>query len=160
MANNKPEILGYCVKKDRKHWGDYNAKFFPQDLATFTVFDRKFSILNRIKERLSVEDRGYVLDGKPSPCHIWTGSDSGTGRGGGYGRMSLDGQTVAVHLVVYTHYYGYIPSKKQVDHLCNQRACCNPAHLELVSHLKNQRRRAQRTKEMYTPDVDQQSQEV
>ena len=29
--------------------------------------------------------------------------------------MSLDGQTVAVHLVVFTHYYGYIPGKKQID---------------------------------------------
>lgn len=51
--------------------------------------------------------------------------------------MSLDGQTVAVHLVVYTHYYGYIPGKKQIDHKCNQRLCCNPAHLQMVTHLKN-----------------------
>lgn len=114
---------------------------------------RRVSIIERIKKRLSIEDRGYVINNKPSPCHIWTGPDSGKGKGGGYGRMSLDGQTVAVHLVVYTHYYGYIPSKKQVDHLCNQRACSNPAHLELVTHLKNQRRRAQRTKEMNTQEV-------
>lgn len=32
-------------------------------------------------------------------------------------------------------------------HLCNQRLCCNPAHLELVTHLTNQRRRDARTKE-------------
>lgn len=132
------------TKSKEKTWDDYNEKLSPEDLATFTVFDRKFTILDRIKERLSIEDRGHVLGGKPSPCHIWTGADSGSGRGGGYGRMSLDGQTVAVHLVVYTHYYGYIPSKKQVDHLCFQRACCNPSHLELVSHLQNQRRRAKR----------------
>lgn len=108
---------------------------------------RRFSIIERIEKRLSIEDRGYVINKKPSPCHIWTGPDSGNGRGGGYGRMSLDGQTVAVHLVVYTHYYGYIPSKKQVDHLCNQTMCCNPSHLELVSHKENQRRRAVRAKE-------------
>ena len=58
--------------------------------------------------------------------------------------MGLDGQTVAVHLVIFTHFYGYIPGKKQIDHLCCQRLCCNPAHLELVSHLRNQRRRASR----------------
>lgn len=62
--------------------------------------------------------------------------------------MSLDGQTVAVHLVVFTHYYGYIPGKKQIDHKCNQRLCCNPAHLQLTSHLKNQRLRAKRAKEL------------
>lgn len=108
---------------------------------------RRNDIMLRIQERVEVIDTGFILDNKPSPCHLWTGPDSGTGRGGGYGRMSLGGQTVAVHLVVFTHYYGYIPGKKQVDHLCNNRLCCNPAHLELVSHLTNQKRRAKRIKE-------------
>lgn len=75
------------------------------------------------------------------------GPTSGTGKGGGYGRMSLFGQIVAVHLVAYTHYFGYIPGKKQIDHLCNNRLCCNPAHLEMVTHLENQRRRDARRKE-------------
>ena len=111
-----------------------------------TTLHRRDQILDRIEARCRIEDTGFVLDHKPSPCHLWTGPDSGTGRGGGYGRMSLDGQTVAVHLVVYTHYYGYIPGKKQIDHKCNQRLCCNPAHLQMVTHLKNQRLRAARTK--------------
>ena len=102
---------------------------------------RRTQIIERIYDRVVVTDNGFILNGEPSPCHIWTGPDSGTGRGGGYGRMSLNGQTVAVHLVVFTHYYGYIPGKKQVDHLCKKRLCCNPAHLELVSHLENQRRK-------------------
>lgn len=109
--------------------------------------ERRTSILDRIMERVLVTDMGFQMEGMPSPCHIWTGPTSGEGKGGGYGRMSLNGQTVAVHLVVFTHYFGYIPGKKQVDHLCNHRLCCNPVHLELVSHLKNQRRRASRAKE-------------
>lgn len=96
--------------------------------------------------RIEIKDMGFHEGAKPSPCHLWTGPTSGNGRGGGYGRMALNGQTVAVHLVVFTHFYGYIPGKKQVDHLCNQRLCCNPAHFELVSHLRNQRRRAMRRK--------------
>jgi hypothetical protein len=115
--------------------------------------ERRLSIIDRILERIHVEDRGFLLDGLPSPCHIWTGPTSGEGKGGGYGRMSLNGQTVAVHLVVYTHYFGYIPGKKQIDHLCNQRLCCNPAHLELVSHLRNQRRRAARQRNVGNPTV-------
>lgn len=108
---------------------------------------RRDQILLRIESRCTITDTGFVLDHKPSPCHLWSGPNSGTGRGGGYGRMSLDGQTVAVHLVVFTHYYGYIPGKKQVDHRCNRRLCCNPAHLQLVSHLQNQRLRAKRKKD-------------
>lgn len=119
----------------------------PLSVDIAELASRRDEIILRIYERVEVKDLGFVLDGRPSPCHIWTGPDSGTGKGGGYGRMSLNSQTVAVHLVVYTHYFGYIPGKKQIDHLCNNRLCCNPAHLEMVSHLTNQRRRATRAKE-------------
>lgn len=117
------------------------------DIDTAELATRRDEIISRIYTRVEVQDLGFVLDGKPSPCHIWTGPDSGDGRGGGYGRMSLNSQTVAVHLVVYTHYYGYVPGKKQVDHKCNNRLCCNPSHLELVSHKRNQQLRAKRAKE-------------
>jgi hypothetical protein len=100
--------------------------------------DRRESIIGRIFARCKSHNNG---------CILWTGPDSGTGRGGGYGRMSLDGQTVATHLVVFTHFFGYIPSKKQVDHTCNNRLCCNPNHLQLVTPLKNARLRNQRMKQ-------------
>lgn len=75
-------------------------------------------------------------------CLLWTGPTSGNGRGGGYGRMSLDGQTVAVHRVMYTNVFGFVPSKKQIDHKCRNRLCCNPEHLEMVTHKQNQKRKA------------------
>jgi len=75
-------------------------------------------------------------------CLIWTGPTSGNGRGGGYGRMSLDGQTVAVHRVMFTCVAGYVPGKKQIDHRCRNRLCVNPEHLEMVTHKQNQKRRA------------------
>lgn len=119
----------------------------PLDIDTRELAARREFIMVRIYERVVVQDLGFVQGGQPSPCHIWTGPDSGDGKGGGYARMSLNSQTVAVHLVVYTYYFGYIPGKKQIDHLCNNRRCCNPAHLEMVTHLTNQRRRAKRAKE-------------
>lgn len=106
------------------------------------LIQRKEDILAKIQSRIVIIDLGYL-----TPCHIWQGPTSGDGRGGGYGRMSLDGQTVAVHIVIYTHFFGYIPSKKQIDHKCNNRLCCNPEHLEMVTHLTNQKRRAKRAKE-------------
>lgn len=98
--------------------------------------DRRLTIFEKIMKRVHIEDRSFT-----SYCWIWTGPHSGKGRGGGYGRMCLDGQTVAVHLVMFTHFFGFIPGKKQVDHLCKQRLCCNPQHLELVTHKQNMRRR-------------------
>lgn len=109
--------------------------------------DRRDMIIKRLQARVELKDMGYRVHGSPSLCHIWTGPTSGTGRGGGYGRMSINSQTVATHIVAYTHYFGYVPGKMQVDHLCNNRLCCNPEHLELVTHLENQRRRAKRAME-------------
>lgn len=110
------------------------------------MLNRRHSIYDRIKQKIQVIHTGFELQNKPSPCHLWTGPTSGSGRGGGYGRMSLNSHTVATHLVVFVHFHGYIPGNRQVDHLCNQRLCCNPEHLELVSHVENQKRRAKRTK--------------
>ncbi len=77
-------------------------------------------------------------------CYNWTGPTSGkTGRGKDYPRMWLSGQTVAVHLVLWTNEHGYIPGKRQLDHKCRNRLCVNPdpEHTELVTHKENQRRR-------------------
>ena len=97
---------------------------------------RREKVIGKIMARVEINEE--------TGCWEWQGPTSGDGRGGGYGRMCLDGQTVAVHLVAYAHYHGYIPGKKQVDHLCENRLCCNPNHLELVTHLEKQRRRTHR----------------
>jgi hypothetical protein len=87
----------------------------------------------------------------PCGCYRWDGPDSGAGRGGGYGRFSCDGATMATHIAGWTVQNGPIPPKKQLDHTCRccdtGRRCWCPDHLELVTHLRNQRRRAQRAKE-------------
>lgn len=75
------------------------------------------------------------------PCWIWQGGTSGGGRGGGYGRLRLDGGMVATHRAMFIVEHGPIPSRKQIDHKCRNRLCCNPAHLEMVTHKQNQMRR-------------------
>ena len=85
----------------------------------------------------------------PDHCVIWQGPTSGnksSTRGYGYGRISYRGKTHAVHRLVYVLYKGPLTPKKQVDHICNNRLCCNPHHLELVTHKENQRRRSKRKK--------------
>ena len=49
--------------------------------------------------------------------------------------------TSAVHRVMATIEYGYIPKQMQVDHLCEKRLCCNPACLDVVQPTVNQRRK-------------------
>lgn len=62
--------------------------------------------------------------------------------------MSLDGQTVAVHIVAFTNKNGFIPGKKQIDHMCNNRLCVNEDHLQMVTHKKNQQLRIQRSRKV------------
>lgn len=98
---------------------------------------RREQVLKRIFDNCEMVDMGYE-----TPCLCWLGPTSGdSGRGKDYPRMNLEGQTVAVHRVVYTNVYGYIPSKKQIDHLCKIRRCVRPDHLEKVTHKTNQKRR-------------------
>ncbi|MEL6311184.1 MAG: HNH endonuclease signature motif containing protein [Pseudomonadota bacterium] len=94
---------------------------------------RRSEILRRVSERIDVDPQ--------TGCWIWRGPTSGSGRGGGYPRMCLDGRTVPVHRVMWVTAHGYLPASKQLDHKCRNRLCVNPAHLEPVTHRENCRRR-------------------
>ena len=64
--------------------------------------DRRTSLIARIKAKCLVEDTGHS-----SPCWVWQRGHSGSGRGGGYGRISVDRQTAATHIVMFTCVHGY-----------------------------------------------------
>jgi hypothetical protein len=49
---------------------------------------------------------------------------------------------VPAHRLFYEERYGPIPEGHQLDHLCRQPACVNPAHLEPVTQTENIRRGA------------------
>jgi hypothetical protein len=44
---------------------------------------------------------------------------------------------VTVHRVVYEHYVGPLDPELTIDHLCFNKRCCNPAHLEQVPREVN-----------------------
>lgn len=107
----------------------------------FSMVDRRSAIREKIAAR-TLYCSEVTGSGVDTPCHIWQGPDSGKiGRGAGYPRMSLDGQTVAVHLVLWTNENGYIPGRKTIDHRCRNRLCINLDHLEMVTMKENARRR-------------------
>ncbi len=47
---------------------------------------------------------------------------------------------VTTHKVAYELVCGDVPAGLELDHLCRNRLCCNPAHLEPVTSAENKRR--------------------
>jgi hypothetical protein len=68
-------------------------------------------------------------------CWEWQGHKKA-----GYGRWVFDGASYPVHRLMYQLEYGKIDREYVVDHLCNNKSCCNPAHLEAVTDAVNKER--------------------
>lgn len=84
----------------------------------------------RLMRRTEVDDDG---------CWQWMGGTFGTG----YGQIGIGSRTdnstrqVSVHRVIYEHYFGKIPNGLTIDHLCRNKLCVNPHHLEPVTLKEN-----------------------
>lgn len=70
---------------------------------------------------------------QPSGCWAWLG----TIERGGYGMFRLSGVSVRAHRYAYELLIADIPDGLVIDHLCRNRACVNPWHMDPVTNEVN-----------------------
>ncbi len=69
-------------------------------------------------------------------CWEWTASLNDSG----YGQINVGGRPARAHRVAYEFVVGPIPDGLVIDHLCRNRTCVNPSHMEVVTRGENVRR--------------------
>ena len=80
--------------------------------------------LDRFAEKIALTESG---------CIEWIASINSHG----YGTFASDGRTTVAHRWSYEYHVGPIPPGFQLDHLCENRACVNPSHLDPVTARAN-----------------------
>jgi hypothetical protein len=70
---------------------------------------------------------------KTNYCWNWKGRLNG----GGYGQFWYKRKRVLSHRIAYEFIKGKISEKMTIDHLCRNRSCVNPNHMEVVTNKEN-----------------------
>lgn len=82
-------------------------------------------IEKRFWSKVSLPDEGG--------CMSWLASKNPFG----YGQIKVGFRPVVAHRVSYALRVGTVPEGMEIDHLCRNRVCVAPNHLEAVTHRVN-----------------------
>lgn len=118
-CKNNQKAIGLCGA----HWWQQKNK------GEFTVPRNQILIIDRIMNQ--VEKTDY--------CWNWTGRKAGKKKNS-YGQIYYNGRQQMVHRIVYEKLINTLQITDTVDHLCRNKFCVNPDHLESVPLRENVKR--------------------
>lgn len=111
------EARGYCYNHDRR------------------VQAHGHPLGGRLNNLAPASDRLKHYSTRVGDCIEWTGLKDRKG----YGRIGVDGSTLAAHRVAYAEFVGPVPDGLVVRHKCDNPPCINPDHLEVGTQADNAR---------------------
>lgn len=88
------------------------------------------SVIKRFMENVTKVDA-------ETGCWLWQGARTEKG----YGQFTIGSERVRAHRMSYELFRGPLPEDTEVDHVCRNPSCVNPAHLQAVTTRENARRK-------------------
>lgn len=130
--------LGFCQCGCGKKSGVY-----PRTQSMFGHVSgqpRKF-IFGHSRRIITKTNPGYTVDAVTG-CWIWRMQINPNGYGKIRQTRKRNGKLTSclAHKAIYEQKYGPVKNGLHLDHLCCNKACVNPDHLEPVTSLENRRR--------------------
>lgn len=136
------------IEKIRRPMGACDVPNCSRLRVTATLCRLHYRRLQSNGDPLVVQKRGANLAGKQDPAkRFWSHVDKDSHHGcwvwtaglhpGGYGNFWLDGRTINAHRYSWELANGPVPDGLHLDHICRNRACVRPDHLEPVTMQMN-----------------------
>ena len=111
------------IKAEPKHWSHYRTYERDAQGRITRSYETEEQQRERVLARVNRSDA----------CWSWTGHHNADG----YTVVGIAGKLLKAHRVIYELLVGPIPDGMTIDHLCRNRGCVNPAHLEPVTRREN-----------------------
>jgi len=96
-------------------------------------YGRRAGKVEKIMDRAEKRFWRFVGQVDENGCWPWVGSLNF----GGYGQFWFNGEWGMAHKYSYSVHQHQIPIGLTIDHICRNRGCVNPAHMEVVSMREN-----------------------
>jgi len=136
MAYSTCSICGAAGRVTRgwcpKHYYRWQKFGDPLAAPTRIIGDNETRFWSKVNKDGPVPERKPEL----GPCWVWM-----AGCSDGYGEFNAGGNRIRpAHCISYEWLVGPVPEGLVLDHLCRNRACVRPTHLEPVTRGENNRR--------------------